>query len=745
VRRTRIPEEAERAERGALGEEEIFDEARRITDPGRRRAYLDTVCGDDAALRSRVQGLLAALEDADRFFAEGAAVVAGADLVARRTLGGTPLRGSGWSEPIGSRIGRYKLVEVIGEGGCGMVYLAEQEEPVRRRVALKIIRLGMESRSVIARFEAERQALAMMDHPNIARVFDAGATERGSPYFVMEHVRGVKITAYCEQNRLSVRARLDLFVQICHAIQHAHQKGIVHGDIKPSNIMIALHDGVPMPKVIDFGIARATEATLADEVRSAGAMPLLGTPAYMSPEQVAPGSLDVDTRSDIYSLGVLLHELLVGCTPLDADRLLEAGVAALRRALQENEPEPPSARLAKLPPEALHTLATARSERASRLVALLRGDLDAIVLKALRRDRRQRYETANGLAVDVQRHLSHEPVLARGGGWGYRLQKLVRRNRVVFLAGGAVALALMAGTTVSTWLFLREREARHRAVDAEQQQVRLRREAELREKVAQAALYVSQERFAEADAIVAEVRLAEPTLEGAAVYRAVGEWHAMNYRWSQAADRFGVLLAINQLDGPDVSSLDYLELGPSLIEAGDPDRYERFRREAMQRFGGAPHPFSDRIVKICLLTAASESVLEGLRPFVRTTERLQQSAAEAGETFEAAWRALSLALYEYRRGDYTAAASWARRCLAYADGNAPRAATARAILAMASHRMGHVDGARAEIAAAYDIVETRYRGRLDRGTPVQGFWFDWAFARILLREAARETETDGSR
>jgi serine/threonine protein kinase len=323
-------------------------------------------------------------------------------------------------------------------------------------VALKIIKLGMETKSVIARFEAERQALAMMDHPNIARVFDAGATDRGPPYFVMELVRGVRITKYCDEHNLSTPQRLDLFIQVCHAIQHAHQKGIIHGDIKPSNIMIAQQDGVPVPKVIDFGIAKATEVRLTDRMLFTSYVQLIGTPAYMSPEQADVNGLDIDTRSDIYSLGVLLYELLTGLTPFDGAELLESGLDEMRRILREQEPARPSIKLGGLAPAALAKTAGDRRTEPARLVSSLQGDLDWIVMKALEKDRGRRFETANGLALDIQRHRNNEPVSARPPSRLYRFQKLVRRNRVVFAAAAAVTAALVIGLGTSTWLFLRE-------------------------------------------------------------------------------------------------------------------------------------------------------------------------------------------------------------------------------------------------------------------------------------------------
>ena len=286
------------------------------------------------------------------------------------------------TEKPGDTIGRYKLLQQIGEGGCGVVYMAEQDEPVRRRVALKIIKLGMDTKSVIARFEAERQALAMMDHPNIAKVLDAGATETGRPYFVMELVRGMKITEYCDEAKLSTRARLDLFIQVCQAIQHAHQKGIIHRDIKPSNILVTVNDGVPVPKVIDFGIAKATSGQqLTDKTLFTAFEQFIGTPAYMSPEQAVLTSLDIDTRSDIYALGVLLYELLTGKTPFDAKELLAIGLDEMRRTIREQEPPRPSTRLSTLPGQELSTTAQRRGLDAPKLVSELRGDLDWIVMK----------------------------------------------------------------------------------------------------------------------------------------------------------------------------------------------------------------------------------------------------------------------------------------------------------------------------------------------------------------------------
>ncbi|MCG8648957.1 MAG: serine/threonine-protein kinase, partial [Pirellulales bacterium] len=360
-------------------------------------------------------------------------------------------------------IDRYKLLEQIGEGGFGVVYMAEQQEPIRRRVALKIIKLGMDTKQIVARFEAERQALAMMDHENIASVYDAGATETGRPYFVMELVRGVPITEYCDGNRLNTADRLRLFVSVCKAVQHAHQKGIIHRDLKPSNVMVTLRGGTPVPKVIDFGIAKATQLRLTDKTIFTRYGQFIGTPCYMSPEQVEMSELDVDTRSDVYSLGVLLYELLTGSTPVEQQRLKHASYSEIQRIICEQEPARPSARLSRSG-AALATISTQRNTQPKKLTELMRGELDWIVMKALEKDRTRRYDTANGLAADVSRYLNNEPVEASPTSATYKLRKFAGRHRKWIAAASAFALLLVAGSIVSVLLALRAMQAEGRAV-----------------------------------------------------------------------------------------------------------------------------------------------------------------------------------------------------------------------------------------------------------------------------------------
>jgi formylglycine-generating enzyme required for sulfatase activity/dienelactone hydrolase/predicted Ser/Thr protein kinase len=441
-----------------LREETILEQALTFGSKEARLAYLQGACGGDERLCARVESLIEAHEAAGGFLKSRAG---GTNGVAATVL--LPI-----TEKPGDRIGRYKLLQQIGEGGCGVVYMAEQEEPVRRRVALKVIKLGMDTKSVIARFEAERQALALMDHPNIAKVLDAGATETGRPYFVMELVRGVKITDYCDQNNLSTRERLDLYIQVCHAIQHAHQKGIIHRDIKPSNILVSLHDGVAAPVVIDFGIAKATEQRLTDKTLFTAFEQFIGTPSYMSPEQAEMSRLDIDTRSDIYSLGVLLYELLTGKTPFDSKELLAAGLDEMRRTIREQEPARPSTRLSRLEPKEQTTTAQRRATEPPKLIRSLRGDLDWIAMKCLEKNRTRRYATANDLARDIECHLNHQPVSAAAPTLGYRTAKYVRRHRRVLATAVAFAVLLILGTTVSMW------QAR-RAGQAEQERGSLRK------------------------------------------------------------------------------------------------------------------------------------------------------------------------------------------------------------------------------------------------------------------------------
>jgi eukaryotic-like serine/threonine-protein kinase len=427
----------------AVTERELFIAALQIADDTQRQAYLKRACGDDADLRRRVGALLAAFNQAGSFLQPPAPEPS-------QTFDPP-------SERPGMQVGPYKLIQQIGEGGMGTVWMAQQSEPVKRTVAVKLIKAGLDSHQVIARFEAERQALALMDHANIARVLDAGTTPAGRPYFVMDLVRGVPITRYCDEHHLTPRQRLELFIPVCHAVQHAHQKGIIHRDLKPTNVLVALYDGQPIPKVIDFGVAKAAGQSLTDKTLVTGFGTIVGTLEYMSPEQAEADQLDIDTRSDIYSLGVLLYELLTGSPPFSRKELEKAGMLEMLRMIREQEPSKPSTKLSTA--EGLPTLAANRGTEPARLTKMVRGELDWIVMKALEKDRNRRYETASGFALDVQRYLADEHVLACPPSAGYRLRKFVRRNKGALATTAIVAAALVLGSVVSVWQAVRATNA----------------------------------------------------------------------------------------------------------------------------------------------------------------------------------------------------------------------------------------------------------------------------------------------
>jgi hypothetical protein len=712
--------------------------AANVRDPALRAQFLEQACAGDPQLRATVEDLLLAHGDAEKFFAEGRAAVNAPALDAQAAASiqqaTAEIRLDDLTdERIGSRIGRYTLLQKIGEGGCGTVYLAEQAEPVRRQVALKVIKLGMDTKSVIARFEAERQALAMMDHPNIARVLDAGATETGRPYFVMELVRGTRITKYCDENHLDTVQRLELFNQVCRAIQHAHQKGVIHRDIKPSNILVTLHDGAPVPKVIDFGIAKATEGRLTDNTMYTACEQFVGTPAYMSPEQAEITGMDIDTRSDIYSLGVLLYELLTGRTPFDTNVLMQSGLGEMRRMLREKEPQLPSTLITSLRRTELTLTASQRHAEPPKLISELKGDLDWIVMKALEKDRNRRYDTANGLAMDVQRYLDSEPVVARPPSRLYRLQKLVRRNHIVFAASGAVALALVIGLGLSTWLFFREREARER-------EAQLRAEAEDRAKITQAVMFVSQGKYDDADETLKQLKAvpSNPTLDGVSAFRSVGEWLAMHNRWPQAAQRYSALITIDKLDNVQQIALDYEACGVVLAENPVRETYADFWGMAVTNHSAAKN---ETVLITCLELPLSQPQIAALKPLADYQE---SNSVPRGKRSVSEWALMPIALWKYRVGDYDAAIQWSQRILEQKSRYPACDADMHLILAMADYKRDHNSEALAELAQGGQSVEIRFRAGLDRGKAEASYWFDWVYARHLLQEASALIDRDSA-
>jgi len=722
----------------------IFLGASSLPDSPERRAYLQSACGENQQLRATVEEMLAAQAESELFFEKGKRAIGRLELAeadAKAVEPETPAL----AEDLKIEDGRFKLLQKIGEGGCGTVYMAEQQKPIRRRVALKVIKLGMDTRNVIARFEAEQQALALMDHPNIARVFEAGATSAGRPYFVMELVKGIRITDYCDQHQLDTRERLELFLKVCGAIQHAHQKGVIHRDIKPSNILVTLHDGVAVPKVIDFGIAKAIEGKLTDQTLFTAYEHFIGTPAYMSPEQAIISGLDVDTRSDIYSLGVLLYELLTGRTPFETNQLMKQGLDEWRRTLQDKEPQRPSVAVTTLEGSERQMVAGRRHADAPQLISTLKGDLDWIVMKALEKDRQRRYETANGLAMDVQRYLSNEPIVARPPSRVYRFQKLVRRNWVVFAAGGAVAAALVIGLSMTMVMFFRARESERRQMElrevaewAQANEMALRQQAEARAKISEAVLLVRQEHLEQAARLLEDVsRLpAEPSLDAVWVFRSVGEFLARKGQWREAGKFFRALVEIDKFDNWDVVTLDYQCCGVVLAEGGDVAAYEQFRRLATTGFFNTPNAdAASRVLKTCLFQPMTDETLKELKPLGDSVEKWIEGLDR--KTMDQ-WLTIPVSLWKFRCGDNNGALDYCRLKLEAREVSPACLATIRLIAAMIYQQRGETADAKAQFVLAREVINAGFHPQLERGNRGTGMWFDWVAARILLREAAEE-------
>jgi hypothetical protein len=711
----------------------LFIAAAAFSDPAERHAFLAFACRGEESRMKRIEDLLDARRDAEEFFDVRPTVQEGSQTATDE--GG-----------LGACIGPYRLIDRLGSGGCGVVYLAEQLEPVKRKVALKIIRLGMDTENVIARFEKEREALALMDHPHIARVLDVGTTVSSRPYFVMELVDGEKITDFCDLHRLGLRQRLLLFTQVCDAIQHAHQKGVIHRDIKPSNVLVRIHEGNPLSQVIDFGIAKATAGNLEFDATHTRSGNFIGTPAYMSPEQ-AGGGLDIDTRSDIYSLGALLYELLAGKPPFGHERLKDLGVEEIRSIVCDEEPVLPSERLRAMPPDELNQIALPRATDPQRLRAQLAGDLDWIVMKALDKDRKRRYETANGLAMDVRHYLNEEVVLARPPSRRYLFMKLIRRNRVLFAAAVIALSGLVAGLGTSTWLFLSEREARKEQarlrVDAEQAravEIRLREKAQAAERLTQAAVLVRYGDIQQADSLLAELppELVPLSLEAADTLSAVADWNLSQGRWQTAAARFSALVpVITSVDLTDTDRMSRILMpaASAIKHWGAPEQYQQLRELAIRRFSDTSNDgVAAQVTKAVLLDPPDPQTLLRIAPLEKVLHPAVSSPQAGKPAYLLAWRMFSMGLLAYRNGEDPVATEWILRSLKLAEKPAQLVASNRILLAMVHLRNHQPDAARKLLDDARAALKTWESAPFKLGSS-DDFWFDWVNARILLDEA----------
>lgn len=741
-------------------DEVLFEAVLGIDTPDSRQAFFDLIRDGDPSRAERLRALATMQMRADSFFrkAEGARTVVATeageeliDLTNPSALGENP--DSIPNEGPGALIGRYRLEKRIGEGGGGVVYLAEQLEPVRRKVALKVIRLGMDTERVIARFEMERQSLALMDHPNIARVLDGGATDSGRPFFVMEWVRGARITDYCDAHQLSPRERIDLFIDVCKGIQHAHQKGVIHRDIKPSNILID-ENGDHAPKIIDFGIAKAISGDAEPGTHLSFQDQFVGTPAYMSPEQADRKERDIDTRSDVYSLGMLLYELLAGRTPFDSAELSAAGLMEMRRMLIEREPPVPSALLAGMDFKNRLELASRRRCDPAKLLATLKGDLDSVVMKAIEKDRTDRYETVNGFVMDLQRYISHEPVIARPAKRMYLLRKFVRRNRVAVMAGAGVVFSLLLGLGTAFSYYLRERKAL-------EEQVRLRkfadaahtnelmRLAEARgwESFAHVSLLLSEGKTQEADEQIRKTPISSIKLtpQSAAVLRSLGNWNALRGRWPQSAECFNMLLKAEDPNSHEAltGSLDLVMISCVLIECGNQSDFESFRKWAADRFGSSgSESDASRMLHSLLLVPADKTYLqrmERLRPLLAEPGFDAKKQPPGRDREMSVWRAFGLSILDYRQGDYARSKHWAEVAMSFKDSRNYINGALDPVYAMACQQLGDENSAKIALERSRLRIEKAFSPELPAAYEpfgqYQGFWWDWIIARLLYREA----------
>lgn len=729
-------------------EKSIFLEALDIESIEERTAFVESACRGDAALLSSVTALLSEHERADN--PVDTPIVAQSDrrpFANVETESYVAVNRSISGQTLGTMIGPYKLMEQIGEGGFGLVYVADQQTPIRRRVALKIIKPGMESREVLTRFEAERQAIALMDHPNIARVYDAGVTESAQPYFVMELVRGVPLTEYCDGHQLDISDRLKLLVDVCNAVQHAHQKGIIHRDLKPSNILVTLQDGHPLVKVIDFGVAKAIGQSLTIKTMYTRFASMVGTPAYMSPEQAGMSTGDIDTRSDIYSLGVLLYELLTGTTPFTSDRLQSAGFDELRRIIREEEPHRPSTRLSTLNNQLATTIAANRKLDLAKLASSMKRDLDWIVMKALDKDRNRRYATAGSMAEDISRFLMHQPVVACPPSTWYRFTKFARRNKVAISTVSSITAALLLGTIVSVWqaqVAIQERDdkviALNEAKTAEETANQARKELEGFNQrlntttvlLSSGRVHADAQRWSEAYKSYTEATEILPKYF--LVWLERGRLNAKLGRWDAAAEDFSQAVEI----GCSAQQAELSGVPQLLFFAGQSNAYERITREIEPL--GASDPASV-VTRGLLVDEISQSKAANLASVVEQMlldvenksgshmkhQHKYASMYYSANLYVAGWAHLRAGNLEkaIQRLEQSNDAEWFGKGIAYP------------LIAIAHHRAGRADDAVKAFDQSQTLLDRLLNESVSRqsGTPMIP-WIDWIEFLVNHREAS---------
>jgi len=729
-------------------EKSIFLEALDIESSEDRTAFIESACRGDAALFASVTALIRKHERDDN--PVDTPIVATSDgrpFADVKTESYVAMNHSFSGQALGTMIGPYKLMEQIGEGGFGLVYVADQQSPIRRRVALKIIKPGMESREVLTRFEAERQAIALMDHPNIARVYDAGVTESAQPYFVMELVRGVPLTEYCDGHQLDISERLKLFVDICNAVQHAHQKGIIHRDLKPSNILVTLQDGHPLVKVIDFGVAKAIGQSLTIKTMYTRFASMVGTPAYMSPEQAGMSTGDIDTRSDIYSLGVLLYELLTGTTPFASDRLQSAGFDELRRIIREEEPHRPSTRLSTLNNQIATTVAANRKLDLAKLASSMKRDLDWIVMKALDKDRNRRYATAGSMAEDVSRFLVHQPVVACPPSTWYRFTKFARRNKVAISTVSSITGALLLGTIVSAWqarVAIRERDEKVIALNetrsAEETANNAREELEGFNQrlntttvlLASGRVHADAQRWSEAYKSYSEATEILPKYF--LVWLERGRLNAKLGRWDAAAEDFSQAVEI----GCSAQQAELSGVPQLLFFAGQSNAYERITREIEPLGISDPASVATRAMlvgdisrdKAAELASLVEQMLLDVENKSGSNKKLQHKYASmyyAANLYVAGWAHLRAGNLDkaIQRLEESNDAEWFGKGIA------------NPLIAIAHHRAGRADEAVKAFDQSQALLDRLLNESVSRqsGTPMIP-WIDWIEFLLNHREAS---------